>query len=278
MKRKHFPVRFLSLWVAAAGFVGCGSERIDANISYLSDGNAPASAKGTWLEIIFGPDSSFADGRELRVRIDGHWMLISPEEPSYVTIPPNIEFGRMADNLVSAAHIYQLVDPDGRVLLTTAPLDLSAGRANQIVVYGNSDKLDYYFFANTDAELAAIPSDSALARVINLRSDRAAFPVRTCPVPSDPATITTLTDCGLAADSLAYGQIWQAIVPRATNLGVACDPPASSDLCNLQLLGRGCYVPPQYTSKTPAQITLIALRAANAFFTGNEFPIGDNCY
>lgn len=278
MKRTTQTIRALTLLASAVGLFGCGSERIDANVTYLADGNAPAAAKGTWLEIMFAPDSSLRPGPEVRIRVDGQWLLFSAEQPSYVTLLPVGEYGQQADNLALASHIFQLVDPDGRVRLTTAPIDLTPGRANQLVVFGSQDKLDYLFFGNTDAELASVPSGMVLARVVNVLPDRRAFPLRTCAAPSDPAATTNITDCTVVADNFAYGQVWQALVPRETNLGIPCDSASPDVLCYLWGLGRSCYLSPHDETTTPAQITLLALSDTNAYFAGSEYPVLDTCY
>ena len=186
MKRTAHTIPALALVFSAAS--GCGSEKIDADVTYLSDSSAPTAASGTWLEIMFSPDASVDASQEFRLRMDGHWVLVAPDDSEYVELHATGEFGKAADNLAFAAHMFQSV------------------------VYGSKDKLEYSFFANTDAELA-----------------------------SDPSTLTTLADCTIVADSFAYGQTWQAIVPWATNLGIPCDAPNADSLCNLVALGRSCF-------------------------------------
>lgn len=145
MKCIAHSFRTLSLLVSAAGLVGCGSEKIEADVTYLSNGSASTTAQGTYVEIIFAPDPSVEMGQEFPLRIDERSVLFSPNDRDYLTLSPGVHLSGQADELVSSSHIFELVDSQGKSRLTTAPLDLTPGRANQLVVYGNKDKLDYMF-------------------------------------------------------------------------------------------------------------------------------------
>ena len=273
MKRTAHSFRALALLVSAAGLVGCGSEKIEADVTYLSNSNTSTTSPGTYLEIIFAPDPSVEMGQELPLRIDGRPVLFSPSDRDYLTLSPGVELSGQADELVSTSHIFELVDSQGKSRLTTTPLELTPGRANQLVVYGSKDKLDYMFFANTDAELASVSPGMVLARVVNLNAGYQTFPLRICPAVSDP-TYDILAECTIVADTLSYGQLWQAVVPRESAVAVPC---ASSDtICNWYPLDKS-FCAPQYTS-VPTQITLYGIAASNAYFFAHELSFRDTCF
>ena len=273
MKTTAHSFLSLSLLASAYGLVGCGSEKIDADFAYLSNGHTSTTAPGTHLEIIFAPDPSVEMGQEFPLRIDGRPVLFSPGDRRTLTLSPGVQLSGQADELVASSHIFQVVDSQGKSRLTTAPLDLTPGRANQLVVYGNKDKLDYMFFANTDAELASVSPGMVLARVINLNAGYQTFPLRLCPAVSNP-TYASLADCTIVADTLSYGQLWQAIVPRESAVAVPCD--SSDTICYWYPLGPSRCAP-QYTN-VPTQITLYGMGAFNAYFVAHELAFQDTCF
>jgi hypothetical protein len=271
MKRTAQSIHARLLLFGTVGLLGCGSEKIDADITYLSTSDASAAAHDTWLEIIFAPDLTTTLNNALgsiRLRIDGRWVLNSPEDPQYLTLLSWGGYYRPADNLISAPHVFEFVDSHGEVRLSTEALELSPDRANQLFVYGDKDSLAYAFFANTDAELAAIPSGMVLGRAINLRPDRQAFPLRTCPAGS-----IDIGECALVAEALSYGQVWQAVVPRETALGIPCSPDTPDTLCQLSLAPT-CYPGPTQPP-VAAQITLYSWVYGS--FESHEIPHSRYC-
>lgn len=271
MKDTRYAISTLGVLTALALF-GCGSEKIEANVVYLGEIGTATPSNDTWLEIIFAPDSSFTK-RELRIRVDGAWLLTSPEDPWFVTLEPEGSYGPRVDNLAFSSHVFEVVEADGDVRVRTSPLNLTAGRNNQLVIYGNGDQLDYVFFANSDAELASVPEGSVLARAINVMADHPSIPLRTCPASAGPIDSIDLAQCAVVDQSFGYGKLWQAIVPRETNLAIPCDPTTPDVLCHLWRLGPSCL-----TGSTPipvkASVYALTRRGIGVFPSYDTAPGG----
>lgn len=237
-----------------AGLIGCGTEQVDADVLFLSTGKAASPTPRTYLDVVFAPDDTtpVAHDAEYHVRIDGQWVLISPEDPTYVPVLPRTQMERTADGVAPGAHTYQLVDPSGKVVLTTAPLALTPGRGNQIVVYGGADQLQYQFLTYSQADLDAVPADQVLARVMNLRADRQSIDVYSCPA----ASTFAVADCTIAKSGLAYGELWQQSFSRDRKL-LALDLQWNIDLvCMPEMLND--QVIPEIVTYVPTFVSTVS--------------------
>lgn len=271
-----------ALLVSAASLLACGTERIDANATYLRvDGTSDAATVAS-LDLIWAPDASMRSDQRFRVRIDGRWLLESPDNPDYVTFDNwQVEYSGISTGLALAAHTFQFVDHSGAVRLTTEPLPFTNGRASQLVVYGSPDKLEYMFFANSDAELASIPPETILARAVNLRPDRRSFPLRTCPDVRRVDRPVDVADCTIVDDSLDYAEVWQSVVQPDVGFGMPRDL-AFPDTLGLTLpLSMHCRLPDSvfpYPDQVPVQIATVVWVDANPHFIANELSYPYVCW
>ncbi len=202
------------LFIVPVGAAGCGTETVEPDVVFLRDGNATQATGETWLEVVFQPKNALPDGTLYGARIDGKRVLMSPEDPTPWVLNPGVHAGKRADNLAGASHVVELLAPNGRVALTTNPIMLTAGRGNQIVVYGDTSDLHYYYFDNPVEVSDAVPAGSILARVLNIRTDGQTVDISSCPLGTATAA------CTAATSGLAYGQIWEQLFTRDTTMGV----------------------------------------------------------
>jgi hypothetical protein len=276
MKRTSHALANLLL-MAAATTAGCGTEKIETDVAYLTDGNAATTTSEAWATFVFAPDSSFKL-RRLSIRVDGKWLLTSPDDPRPVTVEPEGNYGRRVDALVGAPHILQLIGDDGDVLLTTSAVQFTAGRNNQVIFYGGKDDLDYYFFANSDAELATVSDGMVLARSVNLIGDRLGVPLRTCPASVGSVDKLDLSVCTVVDASFQYGELWQAVVPRDTSLAIPCDPTTPDAICYLSKLGPSCRVSTPTSPTVPAKTSFQGLtRRGQGVFESYDLPAPIDC-
>jgi hypothetical protein len=203
------------LFIVPLGAVGCGTETVEPDVVFLRDGNATQATGETWLEVVFQPKNSLPDGTQYGARIDGKRVLMSPEDPTPWVFNAGNHAGKRADNLAGGTHVVELLAPNGRVALTTSPIKLTAGRGNQIVVYGDTSDLHYYYFDNPVEVSDAVPAGSILARVLNIRTDGLSVDISSCPLAT-----TTASECTAATSGLAYGQVWEQVFARDTSLSV----------------------------------------------------------
>ncbi len=274
MTRTHLTSSTFGIVMGLALF-GCGSEKIETNVTYLSELGTATPANDTWLEIIFAPDASFTR-RELYIQVDGQWLLNSPGDPSFVTLEPEGSYGRRVDQLAFSPHVLQVVEKSGEARVTTASLTLTPGRNNLLVIYGSDESFDHVFFANSDAELASVPDGMVLARAINVMGDRPTIPLRTCPASPSPPNGIDLATCTVVDASFSYGKLWQAVVPRATNLAVPCDAATPDVLCHSWKLGPSCVAADSTT--VPVKASFYALtRRDFGVFPSFDIATGGGC-
>jgi hypothetical protein len=242
----------------SATTAGCGTEKVEPDVVFLSDSNAAMATGETWLEVVFQPKSSVPEGTLYGMRIDGKRVLMSPEDPTPWGVNPRTHAGKRADNLAGGAHIVELLTPRGQVALTTSPIRFTPGRGNQIVVYGDASDLRYYFFDNPAEVSDAVPAGSILARVLNIRSDGQSTDILFCPLAS-----TSTLDCTAATSGLAYGQIWEQVVARDRALTITGDAAGSAGLWGVSFSSKcstssGTMVEPE--------VETIILSQANGYF------------
>jgi hypothetical protein len=251
-----------------AGLIGCGTEKIEANVLFLSNGGVAAAELDTYFTVVFAPNNTtpVEDGTQYHMRIDGQWVLESRENPVYLPLQPMTATNWPADNLAPGDHALEVVDPSGKVVLVTAPLALTPQRGNQILVYGNRDQLQYRFLTYPTADLEAIPTDQVLVRVMNLRVDMQSVDISSCPTVT--ATFSP-ADCTIARRDLAYGEMWQQLLPRTTQIsaqGILWD----SDVACLADPPRGVSL------VTPEIITYLPV-TSNGFFILNDLSGSPTC-
>lgn len=257
--RFHTTTLLLALPLSLGGAASCGTETVEPDVLFLTDSNAPAATAETWLDVIFQPNTSVADGAQYSVRVDGRRVLMSPEDPTPWRVNPGVHASKRSDNLAGGHHVVELLTPSGQVALTTSPLTFTPGRGNQIVVYGNASALRYDFFDNPTAESDAVPAGSLLVRVLNIRNDGKSVDLMSCPL-----TATSALDCTAATSGLAYGQIWEQVLAHGTSVGVVCNPASSADLCFGVTLTQKCY-DASFTFVEPKVETIIVSQA-NGYF------------
>lgn len=244
------------------GVAACGTEQVEPDVMFLSDGSSPAGTQ-TYLEIIFAPNAAVPRGTEYRLRVDGRWALESTENPVQVMVFTDASVMRYGDALAATPRTIELVAPSGKGALTTAPLTLSRGVGNQLVVYGDGSALRYHFFGNPPAELEAVPDGAVLVRLVNTQPDQRSIDVQSC-----PGQLGAYGACTTHLSELSYGQLWQAILPRDSVFLAGCASPGTWEGCLRDNLANVCSTPTGDLSRT--KTATFALAAGTGYFRSHE--------
>jgi hypothetical protein len=204
--------------------VGCGTEQVEPDVVFLKDPSR-SQAENAWLELAFLPDDTVSAATPYGLRIDGRLLLLSPQDRTQLLVSPGHDHFLDVDTLAGTPHVFELVAPSGEAVLTTAPLPLAQRQDNQLLIYGASSDLRYYYFPTSAWELAALADGEVLVNVVNLDPGRRAMDVHAC-----MALGESIADCTPITSALAFGQLWQGTLSAATMLADRCagsDAPAS---------------------------------------------------